>query len=78
MLERAITVIVIVSSVLLLFYWSRYMWHLIIGGFRKVQPRRPGGGVDLGGLKEILDLDNAALDRLMNNTTWVTKGKGER
>lgn len=77
MLERAITVTVILSSILLLCYWARYMFRLILSGFRKVQERWQGGGTDLDGLKEMLDLDNAALDRLMNRPR-VTKRKSGR
>jgi hypothetical protein len=75
-LERDITVTVIVSSVLLWCYWSRYMWRLIVSGFRKVQQGLPDGGMDLEGLKEMLDLDNAALDRLMNHADFAAKRKG--
>lgn len=78
MLERAITVTVVVSSILLLCLWARYTFRLILSGFRKVQQRRQSGGTDLDGLRQMLDLDNAALDRLMNRPDRITKRKGGR
>ncbi len=78
MIEQVITISVIVSSILLLSYWSRYMLRLILSGIRKVQRPRPGGGKALDGLKELLDLDNAALNRVMNRPNRLLKRRGGR
>jgi hypothetical protein len=71
MFEQAITISVIAGSILLLSYWSRYLLRLISDSLRKLHAPQPGVANNLDALKQLLDLDNSALDR-------ITKRRGER